>query len=70
MLFVYKMTMEDKQITEKDLNLILQHLKRFVREKDQIIKEVTTQKEKDYWSGFFQLSELKKVINKLEKINA
>ena len=64
------MIMEDRQITEKDLNLILQHLKRFVREKDQIIKEVITKKEKDFWERFFQLSELKKVINKLENNNA
>lgn len=64
------MIMEDKQITEKDLNLILQHLKRFVREKDQIIEEVITKKEKDFWEQFFQLSELKKVINKLENNNA
>lgn len=64
------MIMEDRQITEKDLNLILQHLKRFVREKDQIIKEVITKKEKDFWERFFQLSELKKVINKLENNDA
>jgi len=58
------------ELTKEEINFLSGYLKRHLKERNDFLREVVSQEEKQFWNSFFQLSELKKIINKLENNNA
>ena len=58
------------ELTKEEMNFLSSYLKRHLKERNDFLREVVSQEEKQFWNSFFQVTEIKKIVEKLEKINA
>tara|TARA_R100001509_G_scaffold50823_1_gene27920 strand:+ start:84 stop:269 length:186 start_codon:yes stop_codon:yes gene_type:complete len=57
------------KLNKKDLKFIIDHLDRYIRNKECSIRECLREEEKQFWDRFFQVTETKKILEKVEKVH-
>ena len=54
-------------LNKDDIVFLLQHFRRYLKDKDEVLKESTNNKERKDWDRFFKVTESKCMLKRLEE---
>jgi monoamine oxidase len=55
-------------LTDKDIEFLLCHLKRYIRDKEKVLQGSINEEERKHWDRFFRVKQTKEVLQKLQEV--